>query len=505
MINDRDRRGHWSRSGRRWHRMLAWPGALALILFVLSGLTHPLMTWFGPQPATPFPPQANFAAEDVGTLPRILEAQGLREAQAVRLVPSPRGSLWQFTPATDGPRRYFQPASGKEVLDHDRRQAVWLARHFTAQQETAVSDVALQTRFDHAYPEVNRLLPVWRVRFAGDEGLTAWVDTELGQLAALGNDLRSAQQGVFRLLHTFSWLDGQETLRVAVLLGLLAALLAITLAGLVVLLQPSRATRRPPGRLWHRRLGILLCLPLLAFSISGTYHLLHTSGAPARESAQSPAMSLQALWQLPALSAEQLAPLHLAHGPLNSVTLLSGPDDSLFLRGSRPAGRAGAHVHQRERFAGKALDGGGKLLQLTGPAIEPLNDRSLAQHFARRYLGTEHADLSADWLTHFTGDYDFRNKRLPVWQLQHGETLLFVDPATGTLVDRASPADRLEGSIFSQLHKWNFLVPMAGREGRDMLVVAVLGTSVGLMMLGLGMARRAREKRPRTSAQPQPS
>lgn len=475
--------------------MLAWPGTVALALFVLSGLSHPLMTWFGPQPATPFSPQANFAAEDVGTLPRVLEAQGLREARAVRLVPSPRGSLWQLTPATDGPRRYFQPASGKEILDHDRRQAVWLARHFTAQPETAVSDVALQTRFDHAYPEVNRLLPVWRVRFAGDEGLTAWVDTELGQLAALGNDLRSAQQGVFRLLHTFSWLDGHETLRVAVLLGLLAALLAITLAGLVVLLQPSRATCRPPRRQWHRRLGILLCLPLLAFSISGTYHLLHASGAPAREFAQSPVMSLQALWQLPALSAEQLAPLHLAHGPQNSVTLLSGPDDSLLLRGSMPAGRAGAHVHRRERFAGKALDGGGKLVQLTGPAIDPLNDRSLAQHFARQYLGGDHSDLSADWLTRFTGDYDFRNKRLPVWQFHDGKELLFIDPATGALVDRASHTDRLEASTFSQLHKWNFLVPLAGREGRDMLVITVLGLGLVLATLGQLIKGKARLRR----------
>src|SRR5690606_1145143 len=102
---------------------------------------------------------------------------------------------------------------------------------------------------------------------------------------------------------------------------------------------------------------------------------------------------------------------------------------------------------------------------------------------------------SVEKITRFGAGYDFRNKRLPVWRVEVDATpwnVLYVDVASGVLVDRSSTGSRLENLSFSFLHKWNFLVMPLGRENRDLLLALVLGLTLLLGLLGLRMklARR---------------
>ena len=53
----------------KWHKWLGWTGGLALLLFAISGMTHPLMTWTGPKAASFFPPQAVMQAELASRIP----------------------------------------------------------------------------------------------------------------------------------------------------------------------------------------------------------------------------------------------------------------------------------------------------------------------------------------------------------------------------------------------------------------------------------------------------
>ncbi len=57
------------------------------------------------------------------------------------------GVIWQVTSQPMAPRRYFQPGDGSEVADGDRRQAVFLARHYLA-TDRPVTSAILQTEFD---------------------------------------------------------------------------------------------------------------------------------------------------------------------------------------------------------------------------------------------------------------------------------------------------------------------------------------------------------------------
>ncbi|MFO7550882.1 MAG: hypothetical protein R6W80_05720 [Haliea sp.] len=482
-------------AGRRWHRRLGWFGALALLVLGLSGLTHPLMTWFGPRQAVFFPPQGHFQTGDLEGMSRVLARQNIAEATLVKLLPTAVGNQLQVTEAGNPERRYFDLESGAERAGFDRRQAEWLARHYTGLEATAISKTSLQTNFDNGYPDVNRLLPVWRVTFDTPDRLTAYVHTELNALASLSNNFRTTQQALFRNLHSFSWLDGLEPVRVALLLGLCLTLILMSLAGVVLVLAlPSRAIPLTRRR-WHRRLALGLWLPLLAFSSSGLYHLLHHAGdTQDTTAAYPPAIDLR---DWPFNQGTQILSgifAGLGDTPLNSVTLLQGPGDQLYWRLGQPSGKPGQHVGHHGRFDGTPTEQPGRLIAVGSKAPSKLTDEELARHYAATHLNLDAAAITATHLvTAFGPDYDFRNKRLPVWRVAYQADqagTAFIDPANGALVDRAVPTDRWEGYSFSQLHKWNFLTPLVGRQARDLLMVLVVLCLLSLGGLGVAMLKR---------------
>ncbi len=482
----------------RWHRPVGWVGGIALLVLGLSGLTHPLMTWFGPQQAVFAPPRATFTAAEVSAIPEVLAHNHIDSAQGVRVIATAEGNLLQVSDGDGVLRRYFSLEDGREYPELDAGQAKWLARHYTGLTDTPIRSVQLHTRFDAAYPAVNRLLPVWRVAFDTDDNLSAFVHTELNALATLSNDTRVLQQTLFRALHTWTWLERWEPLRVAALLVLSLGLLAMCLTGLVMTLALPGRRIPDPRRRWHRALALGLWVPLLAFTASGLYHLLYHAGD--RESpgtAYGVPLSLAGGLAAPVFDAAG------APGPqqgFSAISLVAGEAGGILYRlvsngqeGPRAANMAADHHHGR--FEGRSgaravwlLDGS------SGLAVEA-NDEQLARAAAARHLGIAAPRLGASALvTRYGPDYDFRNRRLPVWRVAHDQGTLFIDPASGVLVDRASGADRVEGFTFSHLHKWNFLTPLTGRQARDGLVVLVILLATVFASLGFAMLLRQRRR-----------
>ena len=192
----------WSYSKHQWLGLI---GGISLLVWGLSGLTHIAMVLFGPQQAQFMPPAASVTLEGARPIAETLAEQGLGEAVAVKTVPAPGGGiLWQVTGENGTERRYFRPTDGNEVTGGDRAQAEFLARHYLA-TDRVITAATLQTEFDADYPWVNRLLPVWKLEFAGNDGLTAYVHTETSSLAAVNNTTKNRLQSVFRALHTWEW------------------------------------------------------------------------------------------------------------------------------------------------------------------------------------------------------------------------------------------------------------------------------------------------------------
>ncbi|AOL22102.1 PepSY-associated TM region [Erythrobacter litoralis] len=538
----KNRSARWSNSKHRW---LALVGGISLLVWGLSGLTHIAMVMFGPQQAQFMPPAAEVEFTDARPISETLAANGIAQAVAVKTVPSPDGkALWQVTEEPMAERRYFAPSDGREITGGDRTQAEFIARHFLATDREVLS-VSLQTEFDADYPWVNRLLPVWKVEFAGDDRLTAYVHTETSSLAAVNNSTKEALQTAFRVFHTWEWVpQGMDWLRVVVIGLMVASLLALAVTGIAMLVTVRRKKRAPGAKGWHRMAGYVLALPLIMFSASGIYHLVQSALVPPASQLRmgEPVNVASGAWPVERDWAA------LSQGrDITSVALVEGgAGEPLYRIGLKPApGSMGGGEHDHDggekadgmaghdhasmmaseaeaapvtddeireaRFTGIRPDGPAIYLDAaTGEVVEE-GDRDLALAVARRFSGASDGTVARmELVTRFSHEYDFRNKRLPVWRVDYGEPVnatLFVDTGAGVLVDRVADWEKPERWVFGMIHKWNFLFPL-GRLGLNVTVAGFVIALIALMaILGLRMdlAHRLRGRRPKAGeAQPLP-
>lgn len=466
-----------------WHRRLAWVAGFAVLCWALSGILHPVMSWVGPQPVAMLPPAMTLDETALPAMTEAIRRSGITQARVVKLVAGRDAPLLQVTQNETTPRRYFALDDGRDLPGYDELQARWLASHYTGRPMADIRTVEFVTRFGLDYPEVNRLLPVYRVQFAGSDSLVAYIYTETGALASLSDASKAAMQTVFQQLHTWTWLDSLGFGR-AILIGLfMITLLLMAVGGLVLIgLLPARRLNQGQRR-WHRRLGYVLWLPLLAWSASGFYHLIQQEVVePVSGLRLGPALDLS---NVPELSRAEIPPQ-----ALTAVSLVDAGDKGLLYRlALAPAVETSS---RSARFDGRPASIGAVYLTLAGDSAA---HSDLAQ--AARLLGPA-AEISEPVLiTRFGPDYDFRNKRLPVWQFQLSDahaTQQFVDPATGILVDQSRQVDRIERWSFSVLHKWSFLTGLTGRFWRDVLMVAVLGLLAVSAFTGSWMLLRRRRQ-----------
>lgn len=502
----------WSFSKHQW---LAMVGGISLLIWGLSGLTHIWMVLFGPQQAVFMPPMQAVALADARPIAETLAAAGIDKAIAVKTVPSARGTLYQVTTDAGAERRYFDPASGSELKGHDARQAEFLARHYLKESRPLVA-ATLQTEFDDDYPWVNRLLPVWKLRFAGDDGLVAYVHTETGSLAAVNNNAKAAQQRVFRWLHNWDWVPvSLEWLRVAIISLLVASLAALSITGIMMLISIRRARRLPGAKGWHRIAGYVLALPLLMFSTSGIYHLVQFALEPPSSQLRMP----QPLDLTNSRYPIERDWVRITEGrAVRNVSLVEGPQGQPLYRldlANAPAAIGGEHDHhdhgtqtpktateiRQARFDGQQPGGQPVYVDAASGAVVPLADRDLALAIARRFAGTDAKVTNVSLVTRFGPDYDFRNKRLPVWKIDLGapaKASLFVDTATGALVDRVADWQKPERWVFSLVHKWNFLFPL-GKLTLNAVVGSAVIALIGLMaIIGLWLDLKRRKQKGRS-------
>jgi hypothetical protein len=506
-------RALFARNGRKIHLFLAWAGGIALLIFGLSGITHPIMSWTGPEQAKFFPPQLS-ATPVAGIGPiEALEVSGIRSASDVRLVPSFDGPVLQVLEGAGQKRRYFSLSDGQELADRDREHAIWLARYYTGLDKAPVAKVTFQTTFDDDYPWVNRLLPVWRIEFDTPDQRRAFIYTELNALAAQHNGTREWLQATFQALHTWSWLDATGNGRVILIGVLMLSLIGMSATGLAMILTFKSRAIIDAQRRWHRRLAYIVWLPIFMFSFSGAYHLLQSHYAENTRGMRVGApMDLGVVLTAPAdvwgrAQGERAA---------NAVSLVQGPE-GLLLRVERPAQSQApvrspdahdehaqhAPVTREQRFTGTPSRGMIEYVNVATGSAWQGSDRDVAVYFAQSLGGANKDEIAAvEEITRFGLGYDFRNKRLPVWQVSLNDDAgrtLFVDTGANLLVDQVSRLEYYETVSFSLLHKWNFLRPL-GSKVMDSIVVGAVLLGCFATVLGMIMLVRSRRQSKRKAA-----
>jgi len=495
----------WSRAA---HKALFWLALFALFAFVLSALTHPIMVWTGPQSVQFRPPVMQLKAQQVKLIPEIIKHSGVEQSFVTKVIPTEDGPMLQISPEENGPRLYFplsekNPDSMTVLKNYDEAQATWLARYYTG-EKSDIRRVSLITEFSSEYPWVNRLLPVYKVEFDSKDNLSAYIYTETNSLAGLNNSWKQTLQAVFQMFHTWSWLDDFPVLRVFLVSILLLSLLSMLCSGVVMLLYLKRKQTMSISQLWHRKIAWIVFLPLLGFTVSGIYHLYqYQYGENHRGMRLGKVLNLDQFDKVIDYEFEKLEGLSL-----NGFSLVEHKGEYLFRASVAASGNPASHKPhdhgasrersvRNQRFDGVSTEKTAFYFSLLDGKESQVTDSEVAKALALDYLAfypdSPEAVISEERITRFGPEYDFRNKRLPVWKFELDTALgdrLFVDPITGILVDRLVDKQRYEGYSFSFLHKWNFMLAFTSREKRDIGIVLMLGFTALLGLLGIFSRRR---------------
>jgi hypothetical protein len=280
--------------------------------------------------------------------------------------------------------------------------------------------------------------------------------------------------------------------------ALLLPLIGLGITGCLMIFMIKKRKINDGWRRYHRRFSIIIWLPLLLLSISGTYHLIYSS-LSYNPTATAP---------IPLIQNFTLAPERLVKNPqnliaqahhINAISLLNTPEGIMYrLSHSMAAMPKSEHDHAKEaKFKGIPTHQGAVYINAYNDDISTMNDEKLARFYAGNWLKPQNKNIrDTKIITHFTPDYDFRHKALPVWQVdyvdQHHQFAgrLFVDPATGKIQEALTRPQMIERYSFSFLHKWNMLIPLIGRFWRDIVLCVVLGLSVAASITGYVMLIR---------------
>ena len=468
-----------------WHRWIGIFACIGMVLWGVSGASHPVMSRLQPAPKQFMPPLLPVDLSHAVSLPMLLQQQAITQFQHISLVQL-HGEAYYRIALPDAAARYFSVNSGVERAEAEQAVAVGLANYYTGLSGQAILAVKAVTAFEQDYHPVNRLLPVWRVAYAGGDGLRAYVDTEQSRLATLVDDRRAFFTKVFQFGHNWSFLQACSRVQLAVATGVLVLILASAFTGIFLYVRQRKTA---PYRLqrwglqwWHRETGLWVSLFILLLASTGLLHLwmsdiqqrrpvLQTAFASDSAALSTTAWSTLAtgrvlkldiygrgpvlFWQIiplssgaHALPSAQVAALHQHHAAHSDMP----PEPALWLTTKRettaltPAAYASAWL---QTMASK-----------TDPGIQ-----------------------SVSWVTSFANEYGFIFKRLPVLKVQTSQAdhqRFYLEPATGALAASINDTDGLEGFVFAYLHKWSF--QSISKDVRD--VMAILA-ALAISTLGL--------------------
>ena len=226
---------------------------------------------------------------------------------------------------------------------------------------------------------------------------------------------------------------------------------------------------------WHRRIGLIVFVAIIAWALSGLSHPIMSRINP-RPVMMSPPVSVGSMAKLlPLSSALSLN----AIDEFEQVQLIN-VDDTSFYRVEH-----GGDTSYIDASSGQRAN---------------LNDIDYAKQLARYYLGdTANKIVSVELVSAFNEDYLYINRFLPVYKVtfdRPDNMRAYVEVSTGRLATLIDDRKALVGWVFRQLHSWVFIKnPWLRTIAMSVMLIAGMGLSlVGLLMAWRGRGNRADKK-----------
>lgn len=437
------------------HKTLSIIGMFVALLWGGSGMLHPLASWFAHRGAAGVVAPRYLCADGNGMLDGV--AQGNRHAPGFARIDIAclEGTSVAFIQAVSGgitATTIDGSDADQLVTSYACRLAALYRNGEKSEIQPNCKSVELVTEFSGSYPEVNRLLPVWRVEL--DEE-SYFVDVRSGRLAAINGPFHRALTTGFRSLHTLAFLNSAPQLKLAALLLLQLTFTLLVISGVVLLLFKRKGRRAPLRRRLHRVLGGFMALPLLSLSISGMIH------------AAAPSL---------------LAPLAVAPQELTAAPNFSWVNIT---------------DYQRIAIIPTSTDSPIVVVQNgnVSTCFEENHAPSVDENCARRLVtrtsaGSLKESEPAKLVTKFDHEYGFIWKRLPVWRLplNDDQGVIFIDVPEGVIAQLLTPASHTEGYVFHIFHKLGAL-PL-GPAGKHIAALIIGLITILLALSGLRLSWR---------------
>ncbi|MBB5397759.1 PepSY domain-containing protein [Mucilaginibacter sp. AK015] len=457
----------------KWHRILGLTALVPVIMWTLSGLSHPFMSnWFRPVIAQEVYKPAPAKTKPALSLQQVLNKNSIDSFINAGQISFNKDTYYQVL-GTDSTYNYYSANTGVLLPGGDKLYATYLARYFTQDSTSKIKAISLQKTFDSHYQPINRLLPVWKVAFDTPNGMDVYIETGQSRMGTFNNNTRKVMLAVFEQMHTWQFLAdiAGDQVRVLVLLVIVSIMFLSLLSGLTIYglfwkkfkaaQQNRKAGNRKDNRFvhrFHRQIGLIVSFVMLTFVISAAFHLavkLHNIGPEQKSYTQ--------VISGKDLTVSNLA-LPYADSSVKNINLVKFNDSTWY-----QVSDFKKNITYYNTQTGTLLTDG---------------DTQYARWLANFYRGKPGAKkvkgtVNITQVRQFDNEYGFINKRLPVQKVAYptGENW-YIETTTSQPATKVAGIDRAEGFSFIFLHKY-FGMSWAGKNIRDIVsMLAALGVLV---------------------------
>ena len=203
-----------------WHSTLGIITVIPLILWTLSGLTHPFMAhFFKPTIANEFLVEKPIDKSQLTlSIQGVLQKNKIAEFKNFRIVSFDNSTYYQVKTTKDE-LVYFNALDAKKLENGDQKYAHWLSCYFLDDQKSTIVKTEILTEFTSQYKYVNRYLPVYKTRFNRPDAMEVYVETASSKLATFNPKSRQAFIWFFDTFHNWAFIDwiSNNSIRIVVM------------------------------------------------------------------------------------------------------------------------------------------------------------------------------------------------------------------------------------------------------------------------------------------------
>lgn len=507
----------------KWHRTCSLIIAVPVLLWAISGFMHPIMTNLRPAVRMQrIPVEAIDSSKIKLTLRQVLKQNRIDSIYSVRLVHIDTNWFYQVKTSREYNLQYFSTKNGNVLVKGDWLYAQYIARIFLegpAKKSKAmpamempmampmsdamdccgeaasavlnnktgapIEGASLITKFDKEYKSIYCLLPVYKVQFKRADDIRLYVETGQDRFAVAVDKNRAAFTTFFDLVHTWGWIDFLGKGRILVEMFFTGLGFITALMGIYIFFATK--SKKVPGnplvkaRRNHRYTAIVASLFTLMFTFSGCYHAFSKLSLK-----EKIVVSVQHSFAAAAADLD-LGRLHqMVKRPICNIGLVQFGGKAywqVYLQSGRKSSKSHDLMKDMSADAGTVI-----YIDAANYAMLPHGDELYAKSLASQLSGTGLSQIvSTALVTKFTDEYNFTDKRLPVWKISypfnHRERL-YVETATGVLAKNTNDAELYEGYSFALFHKHHYM-DFGGKTTRD--ISTLVGAALQIMMVVIGL------------------